>query len=148
LARNGPRTKNKKPPRRLKARAVESYAIERIWLIRNGAPGGIGTPDVQRRHAFYGLRGLIGRPGRDSPSRRSGVTYGEHAGRGTAGEDVGHDGQDLLILGEFALRMGQPAKVRVYLSEADESAKRMGMCRVVAQSYFNLAELGRQLEAG
>ena len=55
-----------------------------------------------------------------------------------------HEGQDLLILGEFARHMGQPAKARAYLTEAGESAKRMGMCRVVAQSYFDLSEISKE----
>jgi CHAT domain-containing protein/tetratricopeptide (TPR) repeat protein len=55
-----------------------------------------------------------------------------------------HEGQDLLILGEFAMQSGNDAHARDCLNEAVESAQRMGMCRVVAQSYFDLSKLSEK----
>ncbi len=52
-----------------------------------------------------------------------------------------HEGQDLVILGEFAANGGHPNQARNYLEQAVDSAKRMGLCRVVAESYFDLADL-------
>jgi CHAT domain-containing protein len=52
-----------------------------------------------------------------------------------------HEGQDLLILGEMAADSGDTAAARTYLNSAVASAKRMGLYRVVAESYLDLANL-------
>jgi tetratricopeptide (TPR) repeat protein len=57
-----------------------------------------------------------------------------------------HEGQDLLILGEFAEGAGHLSEARSYLQQAVESAKRMGMCRVVAESYFDLAQVSEKAD--
>ncbi len=54
-----------------------------------------------------------------------------------------HEGQDLLILGEMAAKSSHLADARNYLNSAVESAKRMGLYRVVALSYLDLAELSQ-----
>ncbi|MGH9327274.1 MAG: hypothetical protein ACRD2B_11420, partial [Terriglobia bacterium] len=54
-----------------------------------------------------------------------------------------HEGQDLLILGEMQASSGDNTHARQYLNEAAESAKRMGLYRVVAQSYLDLAGLSQ-----
>ncbi|HEV2418030.1 MAG TPA: CHAT domain-containing protein [Terriglobia bacterium] len=55
-----------------------------------------------------------------------------------------HEGQDLLILGEMAADSGDSATARINLNAAVESAKRMGLYRVVAQSYLDLAALSQK----
>lgn len=55
-----------------------------------------------------------------------------------------HEGQDLLILGEMAADSGDGAAARKYLNAAVQSAKRMGLYRVVAQSYLDLAALSQR----
>ena len=63
-----------------------------------------------------------------------------------------HEGQDLLILGEFAMASGKKEKAREYLLEAIQSEKRVGIVRVVEQSYLYLAQMsedeGKLQEAG
>jgi CHAT domain-containing protein len=55
-----------------------------------------------------------------------------------------HEGQDLVILGEFAESDGHLNEARNYFELAVDSAKRMGMCRLVAESYFDLAQLSEK----
>lgn len=55
-----------------------------------------------------------------------------------------HEGQDLLILGEMAADSGDGAAARKYLNAAVQSAERMGLYRVVAQSYLDLAALSQR----
>lgn len=55
-----------------------------------------------------------------------------------------HEGQDLLILGEMAADSGDGATARRNLNAAAQSAKRMGLYRVVAQSYLDLAALSQR----
>jgi fermentation-respiration switch protein FrsA (DUF1100 family)/tetratricopeptide (TPR) repeat protein len=55
-----------------------------------------------------------------------------------------HEGQDLEILGEFAEHTGHPNQARNYFEQAVDSAERIGMCRVVAESYFDLAQLSEK----
>ena len=52
-----------------------------------------------------------------------------------------HEGQDLLILGEFAMRAGDRKTARKYLEEAIQSEKKVGLVRVVEQSYLYLSKL-------
>ena len=63
-----------------------------------------------------------------------------------------HEGQDLLILAEFAMDSGNKAKAREYLQEAIQSEKRVGLVRVVEQSYLYLSQMseeeGKLKEAG
>ena len=47
-----------------------------------------------------------------------------------------HEGQDLLILAEFAMDSGNKTKAREYLQDAIQSEKRVGLVRVVEQSTF------------
>ncbi|HEX5483317.1 MAG TPA: CHAT domain-containing protein [Terriglobia bacterium] len=54
-----------------------------------------------------------------------------------------HEGQDLLILGEMATSSGDSAHAHEYLNEAVKSANKMGLYRVVAQSYYDLAQLSQ-----
>jgi CHAT domain-containing protein len=55
-----------------------------------------------------------------------------------------HEGQDLEILGEFAEHTGDPNQARNYFEQAVDSAERIGLCRVVAESYFDLAQLSEK----
>jgi CHAT domain-containing protein len=55
-----------------------------------------------------------------------------------------HEGQDLLILGEFAAESGQTAHARQYLEEAMQSATQAGLPRVAMQSCFDLSKLLQQ----
>jgi len=55
-----------------------------------------------------------------------------------------HEGQDLLILGEFSRRLGNQAQARQYLEEAAQSAQKVGLPRVVEASFFDLSELSQQ----
>ena len=63
-----------------------------------------------------------------------------------------HEGQDLFILAEFAMDSGKKEKAREYLQEAIQSEKRVGLVRVVEQSYLYLAQMseeeGKLQEAG
>jgi CHAT domain-containing protein len=54
-----------------------------------------------------------------------------------------HEGQDLLILGEFAMGDGDRKTAREYLQEAIQSEKRVGLVRVVEQSYLYLSQISR-----
>ena len=56
-----------------------------------------------------------------------------------------HEGQDLLILGEFALKSGNKKKAREYLQEAIQSEKRVGLVRVIReQSYLFLSQISEE----
>jgi CHAT domain-containing protein len=55
-----------------------------------------------------------------------------------------HEGQDLLILGEFAVETGQTVQAREYFQEAMQSATQTGLPRVVMQSCFDLTKLMEQ----
>jgi CHAT domain-containing protein len=55
-----------------------------------------------------------------------------------------HEGQDLLILGEFAVETGHKAQAREYFEEAMQSATQTGLPRVVMQSCFDLSKLMEQ----
>ena len=55
-----------------------------------------------------------------------------------------HEGQDLLILGEFAMGSGKKKQAREYLQEAIQSEKRVGLVRVVEQSYLYLAQMSQE----
>ena len=55
-----------------------------------------------------------------------------------------HEGQDLLILGEFALKSGNKIQAREYLQEAIQSEKRVGLVRVVEQSYLFLSQISEE----
>ena len=64
-----------------------------------------------------------------------------------------HEGQDLLILAEFAMNSDDKQKAREYLEEAIQSEKRVGLVRVVEQSYLYLSQMscateGNLKEAG
>lgn len=50
-----------------------------------------------------------------------------------------HEGQDMLILGEFAIRLNQKAQAQQYFKEAFQSATQMGLQRVAMQSCFDLS---------
>jgi CHAT domain-containing protein/Tfp pilus assembly protein PilF len=55
-----------------------------------------------------------------------------------------HEGQDLLILGEFALKAGNNKQAREYLQEAIQAEKRVGLVRVVEQSYLYLSQISEE----
>ena len=55
-----------------------------------------------------------------------------------------HEGQDLLILAEFAMNSSKNAKAREYLQEAIQSEKRVGLVRVVEQSYLYLSQMSEE----
>jgi hypothetical protein len=63
-----------------------------------------------------------------------------------------HEGQDLLILGEFAMDSGNKTEAREYLQDAIQSENRVGLVRVVEQSYLYLSRMseeeGKLQEAG
>jgi CHAT domain-containing protein len=50
-----------------------------------------------------------------------------------------HEGQDMLILGEFAIRLNQKAQAQQYFKEAFQSATQMGLPRVAMESCFDLS---------
>jgi CHAT domain-containing protein len=52
-----------------------------------------------------------------------------------------HEGQDMLILGEFAIRLNQKAQAQKYFEEAFQSATQMGLLRVAMQSSYDLSNL-------
>ena len=54
---------------------------------------------------------------------------------------IEHQGQDMLILGEFATKLKQKAQAEAYFREAFESATQMGLPRVAMQSSFDLSNL-------
>lgn len=55
-----------------------------------------------------------------------------------------HEGQDLLLLGEFAMDAGDKKRAREYLQDAIQSEKRVGLVRVVEQSYLYLAQMSEE----
>jgi CHAT domain-containing protein len=55
-----------------------------------------------------------------------------------------HEGQDLLILGQFAVQTGQKAQAHEYFQETIQSATQAGLPRVVMQSCFDLSTLDQQ----
>ena len=50
-----------------------------------------------------------------------------------------HEGQDMLILGEFAIRLNQKAQAQKYFKAAFQSATQMGLPRVAMESCFDLS---------
>jgi CHAT domain-containing protein len=54
---------------------------------------------------------------------------------------VEHQGQDMLILGDFAIRLNRRAQAGEYFKEAFLSAAQMGLPRVAMQSSFDLSHL-------
>lgn len=50
-----------------------------------------------------------------------------------------HEGQDMLILGQFAIRLNQRAEAQQYFKKAFQSATQMGLLRVAMQSCFDLS---------
>ena len=50
-----------------------------------------------------------------------------------------HEGQDMLILGEFAVRLNQKAQAQQYFKDAFQSATQMGLPRVAMESCFDLS---------
>jgi len=52
---------------------------------------------------------------------------------------IEHEGQDMLIVGEFAIRLNQKAQAQEYFKEAFQSARQMGLQRVAMQSCFDLS---------
>jgi CHAT domain-containing protein len=52
-----------------------------------------------------------------------------------------HEGQDMLILGEFAVQLHQKAQAQSYFEAAFQSATHMGLLRVAMESSFGLSQL-------
>lgn len=52
---------------------------------------------------------------------------------------IEHEGQDMLILGVFAVRLNQKAPAQEYFKEAFQSATQMGLQRVAMESCFDLS---------
>jgi CHAT domain-containing protein len=51
-----------------------------------------------------------------------------------------HEGQDMLILGEFAIRLNQKVQAQKYFEAAFQSATQVGLPRVAMQSCFGLSK--------
>jgi len=54
---------------------------------------------------------------------------------------IEHEGQDMLILGEFAVRLNRQSQAEKYFADAFQSAMQMGLPRVAMQSCFDLSSL-------